>query len=132
MLIDCSVCGKQFERNEKVNTATAEALGRNSRSICYACALEGITKGRAPEEGDFNSAHLISGEMSDRDLGYLLDDLRNVELGRSTFEPSEVDENWIDPAWCYECNKDTAFCGCTYCPMCGEYPEHCQCESESE
>ena len=130
----CEVCGKQYERNDKVNSTLAEATGKNSRSICYACALEEITHGHAPEEGDFNSAHLISGEISNTDLGYLMEDLRNVELGRSTFEPYEEDsdENWVDPAWCYTCNKDTAFCTCIHCPKCGEYYEDCECENTDE
>jgi hypothetical protein len=122
----CSVCNKVFENNPKFNN------NREARKICYACALEEITGGHAPEEGDFNSAHLISGEISDKDLGYLMEDLRNVELGRSTFEPYEEDsdEDWEDLAWCNTCNKDTAFCLCTYCPMCGEYWEDCQCEKK--
>lgn len=125
----CKACGKKFERNDKVNSTTAEALGRDSRIICYACALTEITGGHAPEEGDFNSARLISGEISDKDLGYLMEDLRVVEQGRSIVEPyDDTDENWQDPAWCYTCNKDTAFCACTCCPMCGEYHEDCQCE----
>lgn len=45
---------------------------------------------------------------------------------------AEVDDEggWPDPdpAWCYTCNKDTAFCECTCCARCGEYHEHCQCK----
>lgn len=128
----CCTCGKLFNKNEKVNATLAGAVGRNSRSICYSCALEEITGGHAPEEGDFNSAHLISGEVSDTDLGYLMEDLRNVEFGRSTFEPYErdSDEDWEDTAWCNTCNKDTAFCSCYSCPDCGWYTEPCACESE--
>lgn len=130
----CSVCRRSFEKNDKVNDTLAEAVGRDSRSICYGCALKEVTGGNPPEEGDFNSAHLISGEISDMNLKYLMEDLRNVELGRSTFEPyyEDSDEDWIDPAWCYHCNKDTAFCVCDYCPMCGQYHEFCECESEDE
>ncbi|MBI2087038.1 MAG: hypothetical protein HYT69_02600 [Candidatus Zambryskibacteria bacterium] len=128
------MCGKTFEKNEKVNSTMAAAVGRDSNDICYACALERITGGHAPEEGDFNSAHLISGEISDKDLGYLMEDLRNVELGRSTFEPYEEDsdEDWEDPAWCYTCNKDTAFCTCYNCSKCGLNPDFCECEDTDE
>lgn len=108
MIVNCSVCGKEYEKNLNVNSTMAAAVGRDSEHICYACALERITGGHAPEEGDFNSAHLISGEISDTDLGYLMEDLRNVELGRSTFEPYEED---IDA--CPICGGDTKWCDCT-------------------
>jgi len=117
-----------FERNERVDNDTAEALGRRSRTICFDCALAEITGGRAPEEGDFNSARLVSGEISDQDLQYLDEDLRAVEEGRSISEPSDddTDPDWQDPAWCYTCNRDTAFCMCV-CPKCGENNEDCRC-----
>lgn len=100
----CSVCEKEYEGREK----------SNSTSICYDCALNKITGGNAPEQGDFNTASVISDETSDADLQLLMKDLRNVELGRSTFEPYDEDSNadWEDPAWCYRCNRDTAFCEC--------------------
>lgn len=124
MLLNCSVCGKRYERNEKVNSTIAAAVGRDSDPICYACALERITGGHAPEEGDFNSAHFISCEISNTDLGYLMEDLRNVELGRSTFEPYEnpQEELWKemgygdqyddDPDTCPNCYKDINLCDC--------------------
>jgi|GEM_PF-1694127 len=115
----CIVCKKQYEKT----------VGGNSRSICYDCALEEITGGHAPEEGDFNSAKLISGEISNIDLEYLMKNLRSVELGQSASEPyyEESSEDWEDPAWCYTCNKDTAFCMCN-CPECGLSWNLCECE----
>jgi hypothetical protein len=87
----------------------------------------------APEEGDFNSALLISGEMTDEQTRDLREDLLSVEQGRSIVEPyDDTDEDWQDPAWCYTCNRDTAFCTCIHCPKCGEYHEDCQCENEEE
>ena len=107
----CGTCGKSFERNEKVGSNLAEALGRNSRSICYACALDEITRGRAPEEGDFNSALLISGEISDKDLRWLMEDLQAVEQGRSVRERFEPDDE-EDADWCHVCMTYIRFCTC--------------------
>ena len=117
--VSCEKCRKSYEKNDEFKSQT---------HICYACALTEMTASRAPEEGDFNSASIISGEISDTDLGYLVEDLRAVEEGRSIVEQREVDEDRQDPAWCYTCNKDTAFCACTFCPKCGEYHEHCLCK----
>jgi hypothetical protein len=77
----CRKCEKTFERNEQ--------LGPTDSPICYSCALNEFTGGRAPEEGDFNSASLVSGEISDKELQWLREDLRAVEEGRSIVEPLE-------------------------------------------
>lgn len=103
----CQTCGKEYQKNSNVNRTLAEATGRNSTDICYACALERITGGYAPEEGDFNSTHLISGEISDKELGYLMEDLRAVEEGRSIREDFEDDTD--------------------VCPICGGDPHWCDC-----
>ena len=83
----CSKCQKNFQRNTEVGGTMALAVGRKSSPECYACALTSLTGGRAPEEGDLNSARLISGEISDKELGWLMEDLRAVESGSSVLEP---------------------------------------------
>lgn len=52
-----------------------------SNDICYACALDSMTEGRCPEEGDFNSAAIISGEVreSDEVQRMIMEDLRKVD-----------------------------------------------------
>jgi len=84
--------------------------------ICYSCALKQITGDRVPEEGDFNSARIISGEMSEHEWRLLQEDLQAVEEGRSIREYDDPlwGDNYVDPAWCYTCNRDTAFCFCDY------------------
>jgi hypothetical protein len=108
MIVTCSVCGKSYEKNSNVNSTMAAAVGRDSSHICYACALERITGGHAPEEGDFNSAHLISGEISDTDLGYLMEDLRYVEEGGGKLRMDYDDESESCPI----CGGDTKWCDC--------------------
>ncbi len=63
----CKTCGKKFESQRK-----------DSES-CYRCALERITGGNPPEEGDFNAALIVSGEMSDRQAWQLQKDLESID-----------------------------------------------------
>lgn len=120
MLLNCSVCGKEYERNDRlVNSTMAEATGRRGRSICYSCALEEITHGHTPEEGDFNSASFISGEISDKDLGYLMEDLRSVDHSDEgefqrrfdtwdSIDDPDEEEEYVD--WCTTCGRIECIC----------------------
>ncbi len=63
----CKTCGKCF-RSQKIDS-----------TICYDCALKHFTGGRPPEESDFNSASLCSGEMTDEEVRWLQQDLESVE-----------------------------------------------------
>lgn len=133
----CTQCQRQFERNEKVSGTMAEALGRNSRSICYGCALMEFTGGRTPEEGDFNSARLVSGEISDNELRWLMEDLRAVEQGRSMVEYPDDEKECID--WCDICGS-TCYCNeapensddVEICKGCHREVQDCECLSEDE
>jgi len=110
----CTCCGNEFQT-------------RNESDLCYSCTLQSLTGGRAPEEGDFNTAKIQSGTMTDEEIGYLQKDLESVEEGRS-FREIDVDfEEWDDPAWCYKCKKDIAFCDCI-CHFCGRPAGECDCE----
>ena len=111
----CKTCGKNFQ-------------SRKDSTICYGCALKHFAGDGFPEEGDFNSALLTSGEITDQEERDLMEDLRSVEEGRSIREPyhNDAEEDYIDPAWCYVCNRDTAFCKCI-CHECDEDIEDCQC-----
>ena len=89
----------------------AYAVGRDPENErCYSCALDYFTGGRAPEEGDFNSAHLLSGEMSDKEWRWLQEDFRAVESGRgSVWEPMDDEE---DEDWCRYCCRSYRICIC--------------------
>lgn len=90
--LNCGKCNKQFEALD--DTSTEEP-------ICYGCALDSITGGRAPEEGDFNSARITSGEMSEKEWNWLQEDLRAVEQGRSIREYEEIEHDDL-----IECNDE--------------------------
>jgi len=121
----CKICNKLFERNESDEiTSWGYAVGRKQdEPLCYDCALKKVTGGMCPEAGDFNSAHLISGQITDQEWKWMQEDFRAIEEGRSIIEP---DDDYDDPAWCYKCNRDIAFCKCI-CYICGEYLEECEC-----
>lgn len=80
----CGTCEETFER----------LYEKSERDICYRCALEMLCGNSAPEEGDFNSAMIISGEMTEQDARWLQEDLEAVESGRSIREVyrEETDE----------------------------------------
>lgn len=82
----CSGCGKLFVQNESSQiTYLANILGRDaSEQLCYNCALQKVTGGSCPEEGDFNTAALISGEISDQEWKWMQEDFRAVESGCSS------------------------------------------------
>ena len=94
----CSNCGKLFQQNDSSQiTNWGCTLGRDpDKQLCYSCALEKVTGGSCPEEGDFNTAHLISGEITDQEWKWMQEDLRAVETGRSSFEPDDCQENEDD------------------------------------
>ncbi len=71
----CSACHKPFQRHPEVGTSGAE-------SICFGCALRRISGVSFPDDWrDVNSALLVSGEISDRDLRELKDELRRADPG---------------------------------------------------
>ena len=75
----CKTCSEIFEvSDEKVE-----------RGICYNCTLKELCGDRPPEEGDFSSAMIISGDMSEKEWQLLQADLEAVESGRSIREPYE-------------------------------------------
>ena len=78
----CANCSKEFETR------------KSDGNVCYHCALQRITGGSPPEEGDFNTARLVSGTMTEDEERWLRQDLEAVEGGAShpDFEPEE----WLD------------------------------------
>lgn len=82
----CEKCAKKFETR------------KSDAETCYGCALKRITGGHAPEEGDFNTARLVSGTMTEEEERWLRSDLEAVEGGAShpDFEPEEWPDNYYD------------------------------------
>jgi hypothetical protein len=120
MIISCTVCKKTFEQNENPElTALAFAVGRDTEHpVCYGCALRQLTGNHAPEGGDFGSAYLISGEMSDKEWRSLQEDLGMVRATWSPPEPAFGED--------YEDYSDLV------CHTCGKYHDMCFCEHEDE
>lgn len=86
-------------------------------------------EGRAPEQSDFLTAAILNqSSMSPTEWAELQADLQAIELGTSTERPGviETTEEYDDPAWCYKCNRDTAFCLCK-CYICYRPLEECEC-----
>ncbi len=82
----CTTCSKNFKSQKKDSTT------------CYGCALERITGGNPPEEGDLNTALLTSGEMSVENARSLQDDLESIDHSREEeFERRMMGEHdWSD------------------------------------
>ena len=97
----CARCHKLFRTN-------------NSSDLCYNCTLDDITHGLPPEEGDFNTAGIISGTLTDSDWTNLQHDLEMVEAGTSEFEPDDerefldIEEEETDD-WEYNEHEDAKF-----------------------
>lgn len=93
----CNTCGKTFKRlYEKMST-----------DICYACALELFCGKFAPEEGDFNSARLTSGEMSEQDARWLQEDLESIDHSREEVIWRRMVEDYDDSGrWDYLEERD--------------------------
>lgn len=70
----CRTCDTEFRTN-------------NGSKVCYDCHLRRITGGLAPEEGDFNSAHLAAGDWDETQRRQFQRSLRAVELGISEDDP---------------------------------------------
>jgi len=94
----CETCGKNFQ-------------SQKDSTICYTCSLKNLTGNNIPEEGDFNSARITSGEMTDQEMTWLYEDLRSVESGCSIREY-------------YDDTDDDV------CPLCGGNRHVCDCDSK--
>ncbi|OGC46109.1 hypothetical protein A3F07_04970 [candidate division WWE3 bacterium RIFCSPHIGHO2_12_FULL_38_15] len=87
----CVGCGNGFQTS-------------NNSDKCYNCTLDDITHGNPPEEGDFNTARIVSGTLSAQERNYLQQDLESAELGRTTEEDTGDEEE--DDDWEYDENED--------------------------
>lgn len=110
----CGSCGRGFWRQDYLRNKKAP--------VCYRCTLERLTAECAPEEGDFNSALISSGEMTDQEVCSLQEDLRSVEPdGDEEYEPEGFDDS-DDFDSCEEESNEGV------CPECGEVYKWCDCE----
>ena len=64
---------------------------RNDSDLCYGCTLSDLTHGMSPEEGDFNTAKIQSGTMTDEEWRLLQRDLWQAETGISLPEPEDIE-----------------------------------------
>ena len=132
--VTCSSCGKEFNFNPNVDSNLANAVGRGFNKTCYNCTLAHLTGGRVPEESDFTSAFLISGEISDQELKSLMDDLQAIEVGRSIQETYKEEDEDINSMWddyCPKCYESLMACECGYvvrCSRCHEPASQCVCD----
>ncbi len=88
----CVNCGKEFATN-------------NGSNSCYDCTLSRTAGGLIPEEGDFRTARIISGTMSNQQHQDLVGDLSSIELD----DPAPETENcpycgYYDRRWCNSSN----------------------------
>lgn len=93
----CSVCKKVFE--------TLNDERENAR--CYNCALLSLTTRQdgtvlPPEEGDFNSALLISGEMTQEEADLLCRELQKVDAAACDEEFADYEQALVDEARMWE------------------------------
>ena len=91
----CGRCGKTFRKQSE------EGVYDSSHNICYDCALESITGGQPPEEGDFNTARIQSGEISDEGRRILQEDLRSVDWAACQPDPENEEGHDCD-SWHYD------------------------------
>ena len=91
----CRECGNTFRTN-------------NNSDKCYSCTLIDVTHDQPPEEGDFNTAGIISGTMTEEERSYLQKDLEQVEFGGSLNSSYfvEDDEEPDDYEECFEDYSD--------------------------
>jgi hypothetical protein len=80
----CGTCGKNFKSQRK------------DSDTCYGCALGHITGEHPPEEGDFNTALIASGEMSDATARQLQEDLESVDHSREEEFEHRLREDYYD------------------------------------
>ena len=92
----CSVCEKTFER----------LYEKRERDICDGCALKELCGNFAPEEGDFNSARIISGEMTEQEERWLQEDLESVDHSREEAFWRRLVDDHDDSRWDYLEERD--------------------------
>lgn len=85
-IVRCKSCRRQFER----------LYEEMARDICFKCALEELCGNFPPEEGDFNSAMIISGEMTKQEEEWLQEDLEAIDHSRAESEWSRMVEEYDD------------------------------------
>lgn len=96
----CKNCDKKFQSQRKDST------------ICYGCALAEIIGNGGPEEGDINTALIISGEMSDAHARSLQEDLESIDHSSEEVRRRQMvedySEDFEDHRWDYpeERNED--------------------------
>jgi hypothetical protein len=95
--VNCEKCGKEYQKNDQV--------ARDCEHICYECALSNLCGDGYPEEGDFNTARLQSGEISDQAFKQLRRELTAIEQGQQQcYMDTDDSESSLDyeETYCYQ------------------------------
>lgn len=95
----CPKCGKKFE----------STISPEEKPKCYDCILMDISNG-CPEEGDMNTARILSGTLSPEEKNDLMESFAAVEEGRSG--TSVWDEAYTEEDRCPGCGEYGGFCRC--------------------
>ncbi|MEK7202159.1 MAG: hypothetical protein AAB669_01345 [Patescibacteria group bacterium] len=88
-------------------TCQTPFVSQKHSTICFDCALKHFAGNTDPEEGDFNSALLLSGKMTDNEARWLQEDLKSVEQVQDDFAEEEIDMDI-----CEICGGDSLWCHC--------------------
>ena len=130
----CDICNLYLDDTKNKICKRCECKNIQDNKTCYNCTLAHLTGGRVPEESDFTSAFLISGEISDQELKSLMDDLQAIEVGRSIQETYKEEDEDINSMWddyCPKCYESLMACECGYvvrCSRCHEPASQCVCD----
>jgi hypothetical protein len=103
MLFDrvCTKCEKSFKSN------------RDDATTCYGCALKDFAGRNAPEEGDFNSAALTSGEMSEKEWQLFQQELESIDHSDAASRYEEqVKDYYYQMGICRTCERPLPRCYC--------------------
>ncbi len=84
----CCKCKKSFKKTVQTKNHSP------SEDTCYDCTLESLTNGQCPEEGDFNTARISSGEMSEDERRLLWEDLQSVDRAACMPDPEDDEPDW--------------------------------------
>lgn len=99
--LTCATCSNEFQALDN-ELSLKDVLGGVSEPECYNCALKRITGGSAPEEGDFNSARIVSGEMSEKEWRLLQAELRDVDHAGEEDDHENYHDYFFDGRECFE------------------------------
>jgi len=103
---NCSKCEKLFSSSKP----------QTEDLLCFRCAVKHFTKGLFSEEGDLNTAKIISGTLTSDEERWLKEDLRAVEGPIDPaldFYNEHAPDHWYEVK-CLECGYLQEYCICDF------------------